>query len=78
MAERIGRAVLDELGIEYGSVLPRDVGIAALTAMREPTEAMRRAGCYAMATRNVVSTPNERAIWRAMIDAALKPPASVG
>lgn len=45
---------------------------AAVIAMREPTEGMRRAGIFATATRTVDATPDERAVWKAMIDEALK------
>lgn len=48
-----------------------DAARCVLLALREPTEAMRRAGICATATADAVSTPDERAVWKAMIDAAL-------
>lgn len=86
MIERVTRAILAELerqhvyihtdidgsdGLDHvivdGAADMLKVGAAALAAMREPTEAVLDA-----AERLPYSACDERGIWSAMIDAALK------
>lgn len=67
MSERIAKALRGSwpsLPVEAGDMLAR----AALEAMREPTEAMITAGDKA----GILGTRGSWAVWKAMIDEALK------
>ena len=78
MIERIARALAKEEGYAYDPLPYNARARAAIEAMREPTEEMKRAGCkepiYQCWGRNGEFTDDESAgdIFTLMIDAALK------
>lgn len=72
MIERVARALAEEDGdlYEANAVFWKGMARAAIKAMREPTEAMERAGDIP-GWDDAVSIGHSADVWRAMIDAAL-------
>ena len=68
MVERVARAIIREFpgDCAWGDAVA--MARAAIAAMREPTEAIRDAAGKLISTQHLQAD-----IWRAMIDAALKP-----
>ena len=69
MVEAVANAISEELGGDHPIDAHYGCALAALTALREPTEAMIDAGApeAGRAAEHLVK------LWRAMIDAALEP-----
>ncbi len=69
MIERVSRTLVEKLGPALSGGKPvtvRDVAVAVIETMREPTEVMLRAGS------DQLDCAREGECWRAMIDEALK------
>lgn len=67
MVERVAKAMRDSLGVDWpytGHEFLMDVAHAAITAMRNPTQAMLDAG--------PVKPYMDADVWASMIDAALE------
>lgn len=80
MIERVAKAIGDagsvwiseHIGTGWADIPESIFAVAAIEAMREPTEAMSREGDLTINPHGADSHPGHNHAWRAMIDAALK------
>lgn len=79
MIERVARAIFEAMDVADGldGSSAERYALAAIEAMREPTDDMARAGFSSDAFRTPMlrleADFEPKAVWQAMIDAALKP-----
>jgi len=70
MVEKVAKAINDEM-LQHGDYKPNELARAAIAAMREPTESMRRK-LWLYGKHHDKEFVMDGGMWREMIDAALE------